>query len=775
MKEQYQPLEFNTVKDAVARHCAFSLGRKKIQQSEPTFDEWIIKRELERTKEAFALVISYGAMPFSGVSDIEEEVISASKDRTLSPRELYMIANQIRACASVQNYMKDSELTTLSIQELCDSLGVETSLATAIESCISNAYDVLDNASSELKGIRKAICQCESEISKEVQRFIAKHGSSLMDTITTSRNGRICVLVKISEKNLIKGFIHGESASGQTAYVEPESLLQLNNRLQSLQSKEADEINRILFSLSQQVKLHKDTLLANLDTFMILDALFAKALWCKEMDGCIPEVRPRSTRFYMKDARHPLIDPKHVVANTYEIKDPKRMMIITGSNTGGKTVTLKTMGLFVALAMAGMPVCAQEAVFPLFDQLFVDIGDDQSIQESLSTFSAHMSKLANICKKATSRSFVILDELGSGTDPKEGEALAIGILESLRKNNVMSVASTHYSALKKYGTTHEDVLLSSVAFDLESMKPTYKFLEGIGGQSNAFEIASRYGLPQEIIETAREFKEQQKNESDQLMETMEAAIVKNQQLKEKMEHRLDDVKKLQITLEKQQVQFALEKEKTLQKVKEEVQQEYMEKMEEADLIIEELKTMSADVKPHQYITLKKELQKALQPVEEQVEEVAHVYQIGDYVLLKEYKYYGEIISITKDKAMVNVNGMKMKMPFYQLQLAKKPKRQKQEASYQKSIVSSFSMELNVIGMTVNEAIPVIDKYLDNAVIAKVFQVRIVHGNGTGALRQGVHNFLKRNAMVESYRVGGQGEGGLGASVVALKQKGKKHG
>lgn len=775
MKEQYQPLEFNIVKDAVARHCAFSLGRIKIQQTQPVFDEWIIKRELERTKEAYALVIRYGSMPFSGVSDIEEQVISAAKDRTLLPRDLYQIANQIRACANVQKYVKESEVKAPAIQELCDSLGVETSLASAIESCISNAYEVMDNASSELKGIRKSIRICEGDIAKEVQQFISRHGASLMDTITTKRNGRICVLVKISEKNTLKGFIHGESASGQTAYLEPESLLLLNNRLQSLHSKEADEIERILYSLSQQVKQHKDILLGNLDTFVILDALFAKALWCKEVDGCIPEVKPLGNRFYMKDARHPLIDPKHVVANTYELKDPKKMMIITGSNTGGKTVTLKTMGLFVALAMAGMPVSAQEAIFPLFDQLFVDIGDDQSIQESLSTFSAHMSKLANICEQATSRSFIVLDELGSGTDPKEGEALAIGILESLRNKQVMCVASTHYSALKKYGAAHDDVLLSSVAFDLETMKPTYKFLEGIGGQSNAFEIASRYGLPQHIIETARNFKEQQKSESDRLMETMEETIVKNHQLKEKMELRLEDIKQLQISLEKQKQQFANEKEHELQKLKETIQQEYLEKMEEAELIINELKSMSKDVKPHEYTKLKKELQTSLQTTEEEVEESQHVYEIGDYVLLKEYQYYGDIISMNKEKATVNVNGMKMKIPFHQLQVAKKPTKTKKEASYQKSIVSSFSMELNVIGMTVNEATPVIDKYLDNAVIAKVFQVRIVHGNGTGALRQGVHTFLKRNPRVESYRVGGQGEGGLGATVVTLKQKVKKNG
>lgn len=776
MKEQYQPLEYDVVKDAVSKYCAFSLGREYVLNLEPMNDEWQMKRELNRTQEAYDLTMAYDTLPLSGIHDIEHIVLAASKDITLREQELYQVVQQIKACQNIQKYMKDSELKTPHIHELTDSLSIELTLAQAIEQCISSTYEVFDHASADLKHIRREIKTCEAEISKEVQRFIARHTSSLMDTITTKRNDRICVLVKVSEKNSLKGFIHGESASGQTAYLEPESLLILNNRLQSLRSKENEEINRILFSLSQQVKQHKEMLLGNLDTCILLDALFAKASWCKDVQGCIGEIRPNSSRLYLKNARHPLIDPQKVVANTYEIKDPKRMMIITGSNTGGKTVTLKTIGLFTLLTMSGMPVSAEEAIFPLFDHVFVDIGDDQSIQESLSTFSAHISKLAAICEEANEHSLVIVDELGSGTDPKEGEALAVGILETLRKKHVMSIASTHYSALKEYGTLHEEILLSSVAFDLERMKPTYKYVEGVSGQSNAFEIASRYGLHNDIIEYAKNFKDQQKTQSDQLMETMEALIHENQQLKEKMEHRLADVKQLQISLAQQKEKLQLEQQKELEKIKEKASQEYMEKMEEAQQIIDQLKSMQADVKPHEYIQLHKELQNTLQETDEETSETKEEeFKVGDYVLLKEYDYYGDILEVTKDKATVNVNGMKMKVPFSKLQMAKRTKKKKQEASYQKSIVSSFSMELNVIGMTVNEALPVIDKYLDNAILAKVFQVRIIHGNGTGALRQGVHNFLKKHPRVESYRVGGQGEGGLGASVVTLKQKVKKHG
>ncbi len=775
MNEQYQMLEFHVVKDAVAAYCAFSLGKAIIVEAKPMFDEWRIRRELARTREAYALITHCGNMPFFGIADIEEAVIAASKDRTLNERELVCIAKQSEVCRNIYRYIKESELDTPEIDELCTSLHMDDELSVAVSAAISHDCVLYDHASSALQRIRKEIRLCEGDIAKEVQRFISRHSALLMDTITTKRNDRICVLVKTSEKHSLKGFIHGESASGQTVYLEPEGLLLLNNRLQSLRSKEQEEVMRILFQLSQLVKKHRDTLLGNQETFALLDALCAKALWCKDVDGCIGSVLSKGNRLYIKNARHPLIDRKSVVANTYEIRDPKRLLIITGSNTGGKTVALKTMGLFAALTMAGMPVCAEEAVFPVFDQLFADIGDTQSIQESLSTFSAHISKLSYICAHATERSFVILDELGSGTDPKEGEALAVAILEALRKKGVMCAASTHYSALKKYGAMHEDVLLSSVVFDLEQMRPTYVYQEGISGSSNAFEIASRYGLSKDIIAYAKAFKEQQKSDSDRLMETMEHTIAEHQQLKEKMELRLADVKELQISLRRKEQELALQKDKELSKVKEEALREYMEKMEEAEAIIERLKAMHKDAKPHEYIRLKKELETVMEAPRDEERPTIHKFHKGDYVRLEEYGYHGDIIEISKDKAIVDVNGMKMKVPFTKLQPSQRTKKKKQTSSYQKTVVSSFSMELNVIGMRVGEAIPVIDKYLDNAVLAKVYQVRIIHGNGTGALRQGVHDYLKRNSRVESYRVGVQGEGGLGATVVTLKQKGKHHG
>lgn len=769
-----EALELDKVKANIAKYASFALGVRNIQAMLPMHDELWVRRELTRTKEALNLVIRYGNLPFGGVHDIEASVENAMKDMLCTPKELRYIADGIRACDHIAAYFKASEIKTPLLKELVDAFSDHHLCATHIETCISQNYDVFDNASSALKGIRKSIRSCEGDITKEVQRFISANGSKLMDTITTQRNDRTCVLVKISEKNSVHGFIHGESASGQTAYIEPQSLLLLNNRLQSLKSSEEDEIARILYTLSQEVKTIAPALLGNLETFGLLDAIFAKALWAKAVQGCVADVNTSEDHLYFKHARHPLINPDHVVANTYEMKPPYRTLLITGSNTGGKTVTLKTIGLFTAMTMCGLPIAAEEGMVPFFDGIFVDIGDDQSIQESLSTFSSHISKLASICQKASGRSFVLLDELGSGTDPKEGEPLAVAILDELRTRQAMIVATTHFSALKTYGSQHEDVLLSSVAFDMEHLRPTYHYIEGISGQSNAFEIARRYGLKEHIIEQARLRKERDRSKADIALEKLEQSVIENHALKAKLEERLADIKALQETLEKEKRKLENEKTRIVDEVREKAQVELDATKSKAYAVLEKLKALKEDAKMHEIAALKHEMRSLhVDDVEEEDEDKEECFEKGDYVKIKHLNYYGEILSINKEKVCVFANHMKMNTTTKDITHAQRNVSKKKDRSYTKRTIASFSMECNVIGMRVAEAIPVIDKYLDNAILAKVYQVRIIHGMGTGALRKGVHEYLKRNGNVDTYTMGGQGEGGLGATVVTLKQKGKK--
>ncbi len=772
MKERYEELELDAVKEQIIRHCSFSLGKQKIRQLSPRFEELWVRRELTRTQEALTLVYRYGNLPFQGVHDIGNAIEDARRNRTLSCLELRQSADSIRAVEHVVSYFKASEVETPRLKELIASFDQPMPVANAIETCISSSCEVMDQASGELKSIRKSIRMCEGEISKEAQRFIASHSTQLMDTITTMRNDRICVLVKISEKNSVDGFIHGESASGQTAYIEPKSLLILNNRLASLKSREQEEIARILFALSQKVKTVAHALEGNLETFALLDVIFSKALWAKEKNGCIAQLDNQHHHLYLKQAKHPLIDEQYVVANTYEIKEPYRSLLITGSNTGGKTVTLKTIGLFVVMTMCGMAVSAQEAIIPVFNGVYVNIGDDQSIAESLSTFSSHISQLAAICHKADANSLVLLDELGNGTDPKEGEPLAVAILEELSRRRATIIATTHYSALKSYAAGKEDMLVSSVEFDMEALRPTYRYIEGISGQSNAFAIAERYGLSKRIIADAKRRKDEQASANDIAMEKLEQLTMEVEEKKQKMEQRLQDVRLLQETLATQKSKFEKEKEQLLEQVKADAKKKLDEVQEEAELLLEELKQMKANAKPHEITELKSAMRKLQIDDEELVEESDEVFAVGDYVKLKKLNYYGEIISMNKDKVCVLANGMKMNTTTKDITHEKRKIVKKKTKGYTKSSIASFSMECNVIGMRVAEAIPIIDKYLDNALLAKVYQVRIIHGMGTGKLRKGVHDYLKHNPQVESYTMGGQGEGGLGATVVKLKQKGK---
>lgn len=769
MKDKFEALELDKVKQQMKRHCAFSLGKEKIEAMYPCFDGLWLKRELARSKEAIALVVRYGVLPMGGIRDISLSLQDAMKHITLSPQELREIAECIRASEHMQRYMKDSEIETPSISELVDSLSNHQGIAEQIERCINVNFEVLDHASPELKQVRKAIASCEHEISSEVQRFISKNATKLMDSITAIRNDRTCVLVKVADKNSIDGMLHGESASGQTAYIEPRALVTLNNKLQSLKSREKEEVAKILKALSATVALSGDALLGNLETYALLDSIFAKGAWAKDMNGCVASLTT-SEHLWIKQARHPLIDPHHVISNTYEIKPPHHCLLITGSNTGGKTVTLKTIGLFTVMTLCGMPIAAEEAIIPLFDGVFVDIGDDQSIQESLSTFSSHISKMAYITSHASAKSLVLLDELGSGTDPKEGEPLAVAILDHLRSLQTMVIATTHYSALKTYGADNADILLSSVEFDMEQMRPTYHYIEGISGQSNAFEIAKRYGLCDAILTKAKEMKEAEKTDSEHAMETLESALIENHELKKQLEAKLEDVRKLQKQLVQEQLDLQAKKGRLMQELKEQEEAKLEAKLEEANELIEILKVMQADAKPHEITEIKSALEE-LHEVEEEIVEKEETYAVGDYVSIVKLNYYGEVLSVNKDKVCVLANGMKMNVKVHDLTHAKRQgvsKKKKTDSG--RTLIKSFPMECNVIGMRVAEAIPVIDKYLDNAILSKVYRVRLIHGMGTGALRKGVHDYLKHHANVEDFTMGGQGEGGLGATVVTLKQK-----
>ncbi len=775
---EYQALQFEECKAQIAAYCRFSLARELLTKQMPSFSYLWIKQETKRTKEAIACVIHCGMLPLPGLFDITDALADARKDKTLRPYDLNRIAQQVNCIAAVAHYRKQCDVETPYLAELYDAFSNTDRLANAIAACINAHDEVMDHASAKLFSLRKSIRICEGEIAAEAQRYIASNGSKLTDTITTTRNQRVCVLVKISEKNSVHGFVHGESASGQTAYVEPAALFQLNNKLASLQSQEHEETARILKELTALVKQNSDALSANQETFTLLDAYFAKAQYAKEHNGCMAHTEPNGKHLYLKELRHPLIDPMQVVANTYELKPPYHTLLITGSNTGGKTVTLKNIGLAACLAQSGMPILAERAVLPFFTQIFIDIGDDQSIQESLSTFSAHISKLAKICDHVSEDSLVLLDELGSGTDPKEGECLAVALLDELCASKAFVLATTHFNGLKSYAKKQDNILISGVEFDLEQMKPTYRYLEGVSGASNALAIARRYHMKEQILQKAQALREESQSDQERLMEKLEQEANELEQHKAQTEAALQDVKALRESLQKERERFEKIKQRTLAELKERYEQQLSQIVIEAESLLEELKQLPRDVKPHVLAEATKQLSDLHIEEEDEAAQESVEFHIGDRVSIRHSHTVGEIIELKKDKACLLVNGLRMntkQQDLILLERANTKKRSKEKGYQLHKTTTHFSMELNLIGMKVAEALLIVDKYLDNAILNKVYSVRLIHGNGTGALRNGIHQYLKKDAKVESYRLGAQSEGGTGATVVTLKKAGKRHG
>lgn len=764
----YSGLELETIKTQMAALCAFSLGSDKVMDCVPSFSPLVVRRENKRIEEALRCTVKYGSMPFYGLKDIRALLESAQKGILLTPMDFVVVMQHIRACAGVVSYKSKVEEECEELDDLVSSIHVFKQVQEHLEKCFNEYGELLDTASSELKTIRRSLLKIDQEIASESQKFMQRNAASMIDNIVTTRNNRVVVLVKISDKNSFGGFVHGESASGQAAYIEPSSFIELNNRKQSAISREQEEIERICRECSELVSEIAKDCLNNLETCAILDALFAKAQWGKNEDALVATLTTDRS-IVLKSTRHPLIDRKKVVCNTYRIEDPTRVLLITGPNTGGKTVSLKCLGLAVLMTYCGMPVCAEEATIPFFDNVFIDIGDDQSVIQSLSTFSAHLSKLAIVTQEATSQSFILLDELGSGTDPKEGESLAIAILNELRDRQCMVVATTHYGRLKAYGKRHPDILVASVQFDVEKLIPTYHFIEGLSGQSNAFEIARRFNLKESVIKNAEFLKNQQKTEEEQLIEHLEKQVVENEQIKTRVLQKEIEVNQLNEKLIAERNRLEREKDKFQEKLQHEAN-EYLEQIkEEANQILDEMRAKQEQGKVHELLEIKNKLTGLEDaPIEEEVHDVKS-FKVGDFVEIKQSSQVAKLLTINKNQCTLDLNGITVRSKLDQLRPThKKIVKQKKVFAMKTEKIGNFSMECNVIGLRVDEALQQVEKYLDDAKFNHMTSVRIIHGDGTGALRKAVHEMLKRDKDVLEYRLGSPAEGSTGATVVLFR-------
>ena len=762
--ELNQALDYSRVLEEISAHASFSCSKERVEKAMPMHDINRIKEQLDLVKEAAAYLQSGAVFNMSGCSDISASVKQASKKMTLLPMELLDIHAFLTACRQVKQSLRDIDQKLL--EDYADTMDPCHSLIRRIQDQIDMSGSVRDDATEKLRKLTFELSDLRTALTNHARAFVKQNSGRLMENMTTTIGGRVCVLVKAQDKNTFGGMIHGQSQSGLAYYAEPSSFVSMNNQIQSVLSEIEEEKNRICRELSALVGKEAMKILSNLETMTIIDTAFTKARWCVRYDGCIPVVQTKDHTLVLEYARHPLIDEKKVVANTYRLDPSQYCLMISGPNMGGKTVTLKTIGLFIALSHAGFPVLCHRAVIPLYRSMWFDIGDNQSIENNLSTFSAHISKISEICRRCDSHAFVLLDELGNGTDPSEGAGLAQAVLTYLMDKRCTILTSTHYSSVKAFGKANEHVLVSSVEFDRETLMPTYRYIPGVSGASYAFSIARQFGLKEEILRHAESLKAKDEDRVQKELEKLETLQNEAQNQKDRFDRLIKEAHRIQ-------KEARTEKEKWETKYKE-LNEDYEmrlnemleEKEEEAKSIIRELRAGNAE-KMHEKSELLHQIHEmAVQSEEEESDEV---FKVGDYVLIEGLNSHGAIIDLRKKQATVDANGMKMTVKLSQLKKIRKPNvAQKSSKAHTDKTFTRFPTELNIIGCRVEEGLRELDYYLDQAVAHNIKQVRIIHGMGTGKLRSAVWKDLDRHPAVKQKTAAGPGEGGLGATIVLLK-------
>lgn len=766
MKTIFETLEMNEIQRQLQSECASSLGKKKIE-SLALFDDYDdILEALEKVKEAMKLISLQGAMPLGGLSDINMMLEKANRDGTLLGDELLKVAYHLECIQGVKNYISSCEVKMHYLPQLCDGLVENNHLMNEIKRCILPDGTMADHASEHLFSLRQKIHQTQSHIRNQMDSLLKESKDMLSIDQITTKNDRLVLPVKSGYKNQMNGLVHAQSATGQTIYIEPEAIVSMNNQLSQLQMQEREEVERILHLLSQLIKGNYYPFHFNMEILEELDFVFAKARYGYRHKCCIPVIEQEARQLLLKEARHPLIDEKKVVANDI-LLNYHRMLLISGSNTGGKTVTLKTTGLLSMMALCGLPIPCLEATIPFFDQIYVDLGDEQSIEQSLSTFSSHMMKIIDILKQATNQSLIILDEIGSGTDPQEGESLAEAILTRFLELGSFVFASTHYGKLKTFAKENPEILLASVSFDLEAMKPTYQLKLDSVGQSYAIEIAQLLGLDEEIVHHAQDLKIASMSEHEKLMERLQ---VKEEQLslkEEELQELMLQNQKLEKRYQHQLHQLESQKEQWLQNAKNEANQLLDEAKNNIDLVIETIKTSS--LKQHEVIQAKHDLDTMKFQEEQPIRKQEHQLMIGDHIKVIKMNREGDIVDILKNHMiMVSLGGLNVKLHEDEVVFMHSQttiKKTKKDSMRKASLKKTGSYEINVIGKRYEEAMDMVDKFLDDALVMGYPHVRIVHGMGTGVLRKGIRQLLNKNKHVVSFRDGGPNEGGLGATLV----------
>ncbi len=783
-----ETLEFDKIIKRLSEMAASEAGRKRCLQVRPSCHLDEVERLQQETAECIKALVKKGSPPLGGVTDLGPVLKRVEAGGVLDSEQLLAVADLLRCAAGMKEYMKaprgGREEGFDTLRAIVESLVPHPRVEKEITRCIEGPGQIADHASPTLRNIRRQVGSINEEIRAKLNSMVASAGFQkyLQDAIVTTRGDRYVLPVKQEYRGSVPGIVHDQSSTGATLFIEPMAVVELNNRLRELSAKEKLEIERILSTLTLLVSDVLDDIRTNMGILTELDVMFARGKLGLEMEATRP-LYNTSGYINLKKARHPLIDPKVVVPISVHLGRDFDVLVITGPNTGGKTVTLKTVGLMVLMAQAGLQVPCQEGTeLAVYRDVFADIGDEQSIEQSLSTFSSHMSNIVDILRQASRGSLVLLDELGAGTDPTEGAALAMAILDYLRSRRICTIATTHYSELKQYALTKERVENASVEFDVETLSPTYRLTIGIPGKSNAFEISKRLGLSESLIESASMYLTGEEVRLEDLIGDLERNKREAEQEKEWARRLRQEVERVKLEYQNKARRLEERQEKILQQARAEAKRILEHAGEEAADLIKELRSLTAVESTERNRRIEQVRQKIRWDIEKLEEALSsgitgegagrqpRDLKPGDPVRVISLAQKGTVLEKYDDEALVQVGIMKIKVKLGNLEKVEeeiKPKEISQGAG-SLSKAATISAQVDVRGQVLEEAMITVDKYLDDAHLSGLKQVVIIHGKGTGVLRSGIQQLLRSNRYVASFRRGSFGEGGDGVTVVELK-------
>ena len=784
-------LEYDKIIDLLTEKASSFGGRSRCRRLKPMTSIEKIEAAQQETEAAFQRIVKKGRPSFGGCAPVNESLKRLEIGGTLGSGELLRICRLLENAGQVKAYgrRENGDDSTDCLDGYFDQLTPILPLTSEIRRCILEEDEISDDASPALRQIRRQIGQINDKVHATLSGMV--NGSLrtyLQDPIITMRGDRYCIPVKSEHRSQVPGMIHDQSSTGSTLFIEPMAVVKLNNDLKELYGKEQEEIQVILARLSADAAEHTDTIHTDHTLLTELDFIFAKGALALEMNATAPIFNTEG-RIHIREGRHPLLDKKKVVPITISLGDTFDLLIVTGPNTGGKTVSLKTVGLFTLMGQAGLHIPALDrSELAVFHNVFADIGDEQSIEQSLSTFSSHMTNIVSFLRHVDEHSLVLFDELGAGTDPTEGAALAIAILDGLHRRGIRTMATTHYSELKVYALSTPGVENASCEFDVESLRPTYHLLIGIPGKSNAFAIAGKLGLPQEVIEEAKKHLSEQDESFEDLLTDLEVSRRTIEKEQDEIAAYRRELERLKEETQKRQEKLEEQRERILREANEKAHAILLEAKETADETMRNFhkfgkENISAADMEREREKLRKKMEAARSGMTEHKETPRKVhkpedFKLGESVKVLSMNLTGTVVSLpdAKGRVTVQMGILRSQLPISDLEILeekpvylKKTARQTTKGKMKMGKSMSVSPEINLLGKTVDEAVAELDKYLDDAALAHLSSVRIVHGKGTGALRQGVHDYLRRQKKrVKSFRLGAFGEGDAGVTIAELR-------